>query len=366
MGFHCGIVGLPNVGKSTLFNALTSTAQAETANYPFCTIEPNTGRVSVPDPRLREIGEIAKSANIVPAYLEFVDIAGLVKGASKGEGLGNQFLANIREVDAILHVLRCFGDRNIPHVEKTLDPIRDAEVVETELMLADLVGLEKRVDPLTKRVKAGEKDANEELVLLERLLQTLQDGKPARTLSLKISEEKPFQMLQLLTSKPVLYVCNVEEEFAAKGNQHADEVAAYAKYQGSNSVVISANIEAEVCQLEDHFEKVEFLKAIGLEETGLSRLIQTGYSLLGLITYFTASSKEARAWTVAQGTKASEAAGRIHTDFEKGFICAETIAAGDYLSLGGEQAAKVAGKMRQEGREYVIQEGDVILYRFNV
>ena len=357
---------MPNVGKSTLFNALTSTALAETANYPFCTIEPNSGQVNVPDPRLGKISEIAKAARIVPTHLEFVDIAGLVKGASKGEGLGNKFLTHIREVDAIIHVLRCFGDENITHVGKTLDPGRGAEVVETELMLADLAGLERRTELFVKKVKAGEKNSNEVLNLLERSLQTLRAGEPARKMVLKDAEKSRFRMLGLLTSKPVLYVCNVDENSAATGNELSEKVDVYAESQGANSLFISAQIEAEISQLEEDSEKAEFLKTVGLNETGLGRLIRAGYELLDLITYFTASPKEVRAWTVTRGTKAIEAAGRIHTDFERGFICAETISGADYLSLGGEQAARVAGKMRQEGREYTIQEGDVILYRFNV
>lgn len=366
MGFNCGIIGLPNVGKSTLFNALTSTAQAETANYPFCTIESNTGRVRVPDCRLGILAEIANSTKISPTYLEFVDIAGLVKGASKGEGLGNQFLANIREVDAIIHVLRCFTDDNITHVGNTLDPVRDAEIVETELMLADLSGLERRAELLMKKLKAGEKDVGEELNLVERLLQSLRAGSPARDVVLKDGEEQQLHMMNLLTSKPVLYLCNVEEEFASTGNEMSKRVAVYAENQGAKILCISAQIEAEVSQLENEVEKAEFLETIGLKETGLARLIRAGYSLLNLITYFTVGPNEARAWTLAHGTKALRAAGRIHTDFERGFICAETISFADYKNLGGEQAAKVAGKMRQEGSEYPVQEGDVILYRFNV
>ncbi|MEK9677204.1 MAG: redox-regulated ATPase YchF [Rhodospirillaceae bacterium] len=366
MGFNCGIVGLPNVGKSTLFNALTETAAAETANYPFCTIEPNTGRVAVPDERLDKIAEMAKSAKIVPTFLEFVDIAGLVKGASSGEGLGNQFLGNIREVDAILHVLRCFADDDITHVEGSVDPARDAETVETELMLADLESLEKRIEPLAKKARVGEKDAKASLDLMERVLTVLQDGKPARAASLKNGEGRAFRQLQLLSSKPVLYVCNVEEDAAAEGNEYSAKVAEFAQAQGAGSIIVSAKIEAELSQLGDADEKAEYLEAMGLEEAGLTRLIRAGYDLLSLITYFTAGTKESRAWTIPQGTKAPGAAGRIHTDFERGFICAETIAYDDYMSLGGEQGAKDAGKMRQEGRDYVVKDGDIILYRFNV
>jgi len=366
MGFNCGIVGLPNVGKSTLFNALTETAAAETANYPFCTIEPNTGRVAVPDERLDKIVAMAKSAKVLPTFLEFVDIAGLVKGASSGEGLGNQFLGNIREVDAILHVLRCFADDDITHVEGGVDPQRDAETVETELMLADLESLEKRIEPLAKKAKAGEKDAKASLDLMERVLAVLQDGKPARAATLKDGEARAFRQLQLLTSKPVLYVCNVEEDAAAEGNEYSVKVAEFAEAQGAGSIVVSAKIESELSQLGDAAEKAEYLEAMGLEEAGLTRLIRAGYQLLDLITYFTAGPKESRAWTIPQGTKAPGAAGRIHTDFERGFICAETIGYDDYMSLGGEQGAKDAGKMRQEGRDYVVKDGDIILYRFNV
>jgi GTP-binding protein YchF len=366
MGFNCGIVGLPNVGKSTLFNALTQTAAAEAANFPFCTIEPNTGRVSVPDKRLDAISAITKSAATIPTYLEFVDIAGLVRGASKGEGLGNQFLANIREVDAIVHVLRCFEDDNITHVEGSIDPVRDAETVETELMLADMESLEKRIDPLTKRVRGNDKDAAATLKLVERCLELLRDGKPARRLDVHDDERKAFRMLQLLSAKPVLYACNVDEGSAASGNAQAERVAAMAAEQGAETVVISAEIEEEIAQLTEADERAEFLETLGLHETGLTRVIGAGYHLLHLITFFTSGPKETRAWTVPKGAKAPQAAGVIHTDFEKGFIKAETIGYDDFIELGGEHGAKDAGKMRQEGKEYVVQDGDIMLFRFNV
>ncbi|MEG3619894.1 redox-regulated ATPase YchF [Magnetovibrio sp. PR-2] len=366
MGFKCGIVGLPNVGKSTLFNALTATAAAEAANFPFCTIEPNVGRVGVPDPRLDTIAKIGESAKIVPTQLEFVDIAGLVRGASKGEGLGNQFLANIRETDAIIKVVRCFEDENITHVDETIDPIRDAETIETELMIADMESLEKRQTALVKKARGNDKDAKLTLELVERTLKVLEDGQPARTVERSDDEEKAFQMLQLLTSKPILFVCNVEEDAAAEGNALSAKVAEMAAEQGARSVVISAKIEEEVSQLESEEEKAEFLEAIGLIETGLARVIREGYKLLGLITFFTVGPKEARAWTVREGSKAPQAAGAIHTDFEKGFIKAETIAYDDFVELGGEHACKDAGKMRQEGKDYVTQDGDIMLFRFNV
>jgi GTP-binding protein YchF len=366
MGFNCGIVGLPNVGKSTLFNALTQTAAAEAANYPFCTIEPNVGRVGVPDERLDVIAKLAKSAKIVPTQLEFVDIAGLVRGASTGEGLGNKFLANIREVDAIVHVLRCFEGGDVHHVEETVDPIRDAEIVETELMLADLESIERRADTAAKKARAGDKEAKTLMAVLEPALAALRAGKPARTAQIPAERLRDFQTLQLLTGKPVLYVANVEEASAATGNALSAKVAAMAEAQGAGSVVISAAIEAEISLLADPAEKREFLASLGLEEPGLNRVIRAGYRLLDLITYFTAGPKEARAWTVRQGTKAPQAAGVIHTDFERGFICAETIAYDDYVACGGEAGAKEAGKMRQEGKDYTVRDGDVILFRFNV
>jgi GTP-binding protein YchF len=366
MGFNCGIVGMPNVGKSTLFNALTATAAAEAQNFPFCTIEPNTGRVGIPDSRLDAIAKIANPKKVVPTQMEFVDIAGLVRGASKGEGLGNQFLANIREVDAVLQVVRCFEDENITHVDGSIDPLRDAETIETELMLADLESLEKRVTPLTKKARGNDKDAMQQLKLVERALELLQDGKPARTLDIDKDDEKVFKGLQLLTSKPILYVCNVDEESAATGNELTKKVAAMALEQGAESVVISARIEEEVAQLDDAEEKAEFLETLGLEETGLAQVIRAGYSLLGLITFFTQGPEEVRAWTISEGDKAPQAAGAIHGDFERGFICSETIAYNDFIALGGEGAAKEAGKMRQEGRDYIVSDGDLMLFRFNV
>ena len=366
MSLHCGIVGLPNVGKSTLFNALTRTAAAQAANYPFCTIEPNTGEVAVPDPRLKKIADIAKSKEIIPTRISFVDIAGLVRGASKGEGLGNQFLANIREVDAIVHVLRCFEDDDITHVEGRINPVADAETVETELMLADLDSLERRIAQFRKRAGSKDKEALTVLPVMESALELLQSGKPARLLlkGIAADELRTLQGLNLLTSHPVLYVCNVSEAEAAAGNAHTQAVEAMAKAQGARVVTISAAIEAEVAQLPDE-EANEFLSDLGLEEPGLDRLIRAGYELLDLITYFTAGPKETRAWTINKGTKAPQAAGVIHTDFERGFIRAQTIAYADFITLGGEVAAKEAGKARDEGKEYVVQDGDILLFRFN-
>jgi GTP-binding protein YchF len=366
MGFRCGIVGLPNVGKSTLFNALTETAAAQAANYPFCTIEPNVGRVAVPDARLDKIREIAKSAQEIETQIEFVDIAGLVRGASKGEGLGNQFLANIREVDAIVHVLRCFEGGDVTHVEGRVDPIADAETVETELMLADLDSLERRVPNLVKKAQQGDKEAKVEASVLGQALELLQASKPARLVRPKdVEEERALQRAQLLTAKPVLYVCNVDEGDAASGNALSERVFAKAAAENAKAVVISAAIEAEIATLPPE-ERDVFLSDLGLHETGLTRMIMAGYELLGLITFFTAGPKEARAWTVHRGAKAPEAAGEIHTDFERGFIRAETIAYDDFVACGGEAGAKDAGKMRSEGKEYVVQDGDVLLFRFNV
>ncbi len=364
MGFNCGIVGLPNVGKSTLFNALTETAAAQAANYPFCTIEPNIGRVGVPDPRHQALAKIGKSQKIVPTTLEFVDIAGLVRGASKGEGLGNQFLANIREVDAIVHVLRCFEDGDVTHVEGSVDPVRDAETVETELMLADLDGLEKRVIGLQKRARGGDKESAGQLALIEPILAALQNGKPART-AIPKGEEEAAKRLQLLTTKPVLYVCNVEEASAATGNAHSARVFARAEAEGARAVIVSAAIEAEISQMAPE-DRGDFLDSLGLQEGGLDRVIRAGYALLGLLTYFTVGPKETRAWTITRGMKAPQAAGVIHGDFERGFIACETIAYDDYIALNGEQGAKEAGRMRVEGKEYVVKDGDVLLFRFNV
>ena len=365
MGFNCGIVGLPNVGKSTLFNALTASAAAAAANFPFCTIEPNVGRVPVPDERLRRIAAIAKSAKVTPTQLEFVDIAGLVAGASRGEGLGNQFLGHIRRVDAILHLLRCFEDADVTHVAGAIDPLRDAEIIDTELMLADLDSLERRLTGLVKRARGGDKEAKDSLGLAERTAEALRAGRSARSVPIAEEERKAFAALQLLTAKPVLYVCNVDESEAAHGNAWTARVASRATEEGAEAVVISARIEAEVAELPEA-DRAEYLASLGLTETGLSRVIHSGYRLLDLITFFTAGPKESRAWTVIRGTKAPAAAGAIHSDFERGFIRAETIAYDDFVALGGEQAAKEAGRMRSEGRDYVVQDGDVLLFRFNV
>ena len=363
MGFKCGIVGLPNVGKSTLFNALTQTAAAQAANYPFCTIEPNVGEIAVPDSRMDKLAALAKSEQIIPTRITFVDIAGLVKGASKGEGLGNKFLANIREVDAIVHVVRCFEDTDVTHVEGKIDPIADIDTIETELMLADLESLEKRVDALEKKAKGNDKEAKETLDLVKRSLKLLQDGKPARFVERKPEEEKLFHSLGLLTSAPVLYACNVEEGSAASGNDFSRRVETRAKEEGAVAVVISAKIESEIATLPPE-ERADYLEAVGLKETGLDRLVRAGYALLHLVTYFTVGPKETRAWTITVGTKAPQAAGVIHTDFEKGFIRAETIGYDDYIATGGEAGAREAGKMRLEGKDYVVQDGDVMHFRF--
>jgi ribosome-binding ATPase len=366
MGFRCGIVGLPNVGKSTLFNALTETAAAQAANYPFCTIEPNVGRVAVPDPRLDKLRAIAKSAQEIETQIEFVDIAGLVRGASKGEGLGNQFLANIREVDAIIHVLRCFEGGDVTHVEGRVDPIADADTVETELMLADLESLDRRVPNLVKKAQQGDKEAKIEASVLGQALDLLRASKPARLTKAKDDEEeKALQRAQLLTAKPVLYVCNVDEGDAASGNALSQKVFEKAAAEGAKAVVISAAIEAEIATLPPE-ERDAFLSDLGLHETGLNRMIHAAYELLGLITFYTVCPKEARAWTVHRGAKAPEAAGEIHTDFERGFIRAETIAFVDYINFAGESGARDAGKLRSEGKDYIVQDGDVMLFRFNV
>lgn len=366
MGFACGIVGLPNVGKSTLFNALTATQAAESANYPFCTIEPNVGKVSVPDDRLYKLAELAGSQKIIPTQLEFVDIAGLVRGASQGEGLGNQFLGHIREVDAIIHVLRCFEDEDITHVEGSVDPIRDLETIELELILSDLESLNKRLPGLEKKSRSGDKAAKESIEIISNLIKILEDGKPARKFDFSNYDPQVVKSLQLLTTKKVLYVANVLETDASSGNKYTKLVADYAAKEGAESVVISSKIESEIATLSSEDDKKDFLESLGLTETGLSKIIRLGYNLLGLISFFTVGPKEAHAWTVKKGSLAPQAAGAIHTDFEKGFIRAETISYNDYILYKGEAGAKESGKMRLEGKDYLVQDGDIFHFRFNV
>ena len=365
MGFNCGIVGLPNVGKSTLFNAIVGTAAAAADNYPFCTIEPNVGRVPVPDRRLEQVAQIAGSAKVLPTQLEVVDIAGLVRGASRGEGLGNRFLGAIREVDAILHVLRCFEGGDVAHVEGGVDPVRDMELVETELLLADLGSLERRVEGLIKRVRGGDAEAKLQLALIERILPELQEGRPARLLELPPDERVRLSTLQLLSAKPVLYVCNVDDAAAAQGNQFSAAVAARAAQAGAGAVVVAAAIEAEIARLAPN-DRLEYVHALGLEQPGLERVIVAGHRLLDLIMFFTAGPKEARAWTISRGTRAQDAAGVIHSDFARGFICAEVAAWDEFVRYGGEAGMREAGRLRQEGRDYPIQDGEVVRFRFNV
>ncbi len=365
MGFKCGIVGLPNVGKSTLFNALTQTAAAQAANFPFCTIEPNVGKVAVPDERLDAIAKIAGSAKIIPSQLEFVDIAGLVKGASQGEGLGNQFLANIRETDAIIHVLRCFEDSDITHVDGTIDPLRDAETIETELMLADLESLDRQILSASRKAKSGDKESKSQLDIMERMKAALDLGNPASSVSLSEDEIPLAKTLCLLSSKPILYVCNVAEEEAQLGNEWTQKVSAMAESKGAQSVIVSAAIESEIAQLDSKDDQMELLASMELTEPGLNKIIRAGYQLLNVRDYFTVGPKEARAWTISVGDKAPQAAGKIHSDFERGFIRAETISYEDYVQYNGENGAKEAGKMRQEGKEYIVQDGDIILFRQN-
>ena len=366
MGFRCGIVGLPNVGKSTLFNALLRTQAAQAANYPFCTIEPNVGRVAVPDARLDTLARLSKSEKTTPTQIEFVDIAGLVRGASKGEGLGNKFLANIREVDAVVHVLRCFEDGEVTHVEGGVDPARDAEIVETELMLADLESLERRVEQGAKRAKGGDAEVQKTLPVMEGALAVLREGEPARTAEAAKADPERFRQLQLLTAHPVLYVANVSEAEAATGNRQSEAVATRAAAMGARHVVIAAAIEAEVALLAEEEERRAFLDSLGLKEAGLDRLVHEGYALLDLVTFFTTGPKESRAWTIVRNTRAQDAAGAIHTDISRGFIAAEVIAYADFVAAGGEAQAKAQGNMRLEGRDYIVQDGDVILFRFNV
>lgn len=365
MGFSCGIVGLPNVGKSTLFNALTKTASAQAANYPFCTIEPNQGRVNVPDPRLDKIAKIAHSAKIIPTTLEFVDIAGLVRGANKGEGLGNQFLGHVRSVEAIIHVLRCFEDDDITHVETTVDPLRDKEIIETELLLSDMDYLERRKVALEKKARGNDAGAKETLILIDKILPALQEGKCARYLELSSEEKEILESLNLLTAKPVLYVCNVKEEEAVTGNAWTHKVIEMAAKEDAGAVIISAAIEAEVASLPPEEQK-EFLETLGLSASGLDQTIAKGYGLLDLLTFFTVGPKEARAWTTTKGATAPQAAGKIHSDFERGFICAETIAYEDFIACQGEAGAKEAGKLHQNGKDYVAKDGDIFHFRFNV